>query len=70
MLAMGHRHLAPDPAQRLREDGAAVLHVVRASTELAPVVVPARPQRLGHIVIGDGPLAEGAIEIALPAYFS
>src|SRR5262249_1555420 len=57
--------VAPQPAQRLRQDGAAVLAVVAAVAHHELVVVLHELQRRGHLLVRQRPVAVQVVEVVL-----
>ena len=55
--------VAPEPAERVGQDGAAVLVAVEALAEDEFVVVPGERERLGHLLVGQGPVAVVVVEV-------
>src|SRR4051794_27463116 len=55
--------LAPEPAERVGQDGAAVSVAVETLAVDEPVVVPRELQGLGHLLVGQRPVAVGIVEV-------
>src|SRR3954470_15829611 len=55
--------LAPEPAERVGEDRLAVLAAVEALAVDEGVVIPLERQGLGHLLVGQGPVAVGVVEV-------
>src|SRR5262249_15158552 len=61
------RGIAPQPAERIGQNGAAVLAVVGAVTEFETVIVLGEAQGQGHLLVGQGPVAEFVVQVLGPA---
>src|SRR5262245_1418714 len=65
LLALVTDFLLPQPGERLRQDGAAVLAAVALLTHDEPVLVALVLQRRLHLEVGQRPAAVLVVEVAL-----
>src|SRR5262245_65596994 len=62
-IMVGRGNIAPQPAQRVGQDGAAVFARVAAVAEFESIVVAGVLERRGHFLIGQRPVYEKVVQV-------